>query len=137
MFRPLLVCLAALLAAPLAAQEFTTAAEVRPILNMQKDSWVAVREYDGRDLVYFTAVLAWRCGLDAVHYGLNGAPPETALDMEPCHIDTAAPNAITGDVHPIYIEAPLGSVEAIRLRLTYDDGTIDEATYAREEVLMP
>ncbi|SNS52418.1 hypothetical protein [Tropicimonas sediminicola] len=137
MIRPALACLAALLATPLAAEDFTTAAEVRPILNMQRASWIAVREYDGQDLVYFTSVLAWRCGLESVHYGFNDAPAETPLEMEPCHTDTATPNAITGDAHPIYVTAPLGSVETIRLRLTYDDGMTDEASYARKDVLMP
>ncbi|PRY24970.1 hypothetical protein CLV78_102144 [Aliiruegeria haliotis] len=131
-----LICLG-LGATPVAAQNFTTAAEVKPILGMQKDRWVAVREFDGQDLVYFTAVLSWRCGLDGIFYGLNGAAPEVALDMEPCHEGTPAPNALTGEGHEIYITAPLGSVESISLRLVFDDGTTEEGRWDRAAVLMP
>ncbi|MGD9918989.1 MAG: hypothetical protein AB7U46_13300 [Paenirhodobacter sp.] len=118
-----------------AAQQFTTAAEVRPILGATKASWVALREYDGQDLIYFTQILSWRCGLTAVGYGFNGAEPTTLLPMEPCHEGTASPNAITGDA--IYLRQPPGSVQSLRVRIVYDDGTTEEASYARAQVLMP
>ena len=89
-----LAILFALLAHPLLAQSMTTAAEIRPILTATKPQWVAVREYDGKDLVYFTNLLAWRCGVTSVSYGLNGAAPETVLPMEPCYEAEATPNAL-------------------------------------------
>lgn len=119
------------------AQGFTTAAEVRPILEATKPSWVAVREYDGHDLVYFTQVLSWRCGLEAIRYGLNGAPAETRLDMEPCHEDTAAPNALTMESGTVYLTESLQSVQSIALQLVLDDGTVLEGSFERKSVLMP
>jgi len=118
-----------------AAQQFTTAAEVRPILQATKGAWVAVREYDGQDLVYFTQLLSWRCGLSEIRYGLNGAPAETLFPMEPCYEGTTAPNAVKSD--DIYLRAPLGSVQGIALQITYDDGTTEAASFARAQVLMP
>lgn len=122
------------LSGPLIAQEFTLAAEVRPILAMTRANWVSLREYDGADLVYFTHLLAWRCGLTEIRYGLNGAAPSTVFAMEPCHDGTAQPNAITADT--IFVRQPLGSVQAVSVQLTYDDGAVEQADFLRAQVLM-
>ncbi len=122
----------------IATGRFTTTVEVKPILTATKPQWVAVREYEGQDLLYFTNLLAWRCGLWEVRYGLNGASPETVLPIEPCYEDTAQPNALVDPVgYPIWVEAPLGSIESIDIEIDYDDGTMDAAVFARQLVLMP
>ena len=64
--------------------QYTTAAEVRPILGMTKQSWAAVRLYEGQDLVYFTHLLSWRCGLWSIRWGVNGAPATNEVPLEPC-----------------------------------------------------
>lgn len=118
--------------------KFTTAGEVRMILDMTKPQWIAIRPYEGQDLLYFTQLASWRCGLWDVHYGVNGAPPETPFDLEPCHDDSPTPNAMTQieDFLP-YITFPLDSLEQVEVRVTYDDGSTDTATYERSAVLMP
>lgn len=119
------------------AENFTTAAEVRPILEATKASWVAVREFDGKDLLYFTQVLSWRCGLSEIRYGLNGAAATEVLAMEPCHKDTAAPNALTMDSGTIYLSLPLQSVQSVVVQLYLNDGAVMDAQYERKSVLMP
>ncbi len=118
--------------------QFTTATEVKPILTATKPAWVAVRDYDGHDLLYFTNLLAWRCGLWEVSYGLNGAEPTEPMVLEPCHADTAQPNAMTQieDFLP-YLTFDPGSVSSVTVRIAYDDGTTDTATYDRKAILMP
>lgn len=124
-----------LFAGPALTQPMTTAPEIRPILEATQGSWVALREYEGQDLLYFTHLLSWRCGLNQIRYGLNGAAPETVFEMEPCHLDTAQPNAITGPA--IYLTEPLGSVDAVSVEITYDDGAVARMDYARKAILMP
>lgn len=115
----------------------TSAIEIRMIMDVTKPNWIVVREWDGQDLVYFTQVLAWRCGLWAIRYGVNGAPPDTTLPMEPCYEDTASPNAMSDTSFLPYVAFPLGSVESVSVEIVYDDGTRDTHSVTRAEVLMP
>ena len=125
-------------AAPVWAENFTTTAEVKPILTATKPQWIAVREYDGKDLLYFTNLLAWRCALTAVSYGVNGAAAETPLVMEPCYETEPTPNALKMDQGVLpYIEAGLGSIATVSVAITWDDGTTDQAEYVRADVMTP
>ena len=116
--------------------KFTTATEVKPILSMTKQSWVAVRDYDGQDFVYFTNLLAWRCGLLTVQYAVNDGPLEW-LHYEPCYDDEATPNALKMEGFVPYIILPQGSVESLRVVVEFDDLSSDEVTVSRKDVLMP
>ncbi|MYM54594.1 hypothetical protein [Thalassovita mangrovi] len=116
--------------------KFTTAQEVRPILGMTKANWIAVREYDGQDIVYFTQLLSWRCGLNAIRYSFNDGPIQV-YPLPPCHDDTASPNALIDDeAMPIMGLAP-GSVQKVYVEIFYDDMTTDSASFERKAVLMP
>ena len=115
---------------------FTTAAEVRPILNATRGNWIAVREYDGRDFLYVTHLWSWRCGLAAMAIAVNDAPMQN-LPMPPCHDSLPTPNAILeGDPQP-YLTFDLGSVERIRVQLVYDDLGMALEEFLRSDVLIP
>ncbi len=130
------VALVCLMAGGAAAQTFMTAAEVKPILTATKPNWIAVREYDGRDLLYFTNLLAWRCGVSAVTYSVNGGGL-VALEMEPCHEDTAQPNALLMETIQPYVTLPLSSVDTVHVTVTFDDDTTEVGDYERKAVLTP
>ena len=118
------------------AQNFTTADEVRPILDATKNNWVAVREYDGKDLLYFTHLLAWRCGLDQIFYTLNGGV-ERPFDAEPCYENEPQPNAIKVEDKLPYLAFDLGSVDIVSVRVVYDDGKEAMNSYERAEIMTP
>ncbi len=128
------IILALLLAAsPVAAQNFTTAAEVKPIVGAIKGQWIAVRLWDGQDLLYFTNLLSWRCGLDKIEYAVNGGETQPYA-AEPCYEGEAAPNALkVEDILP-YLTFDPNSIKTIDVTVTYDDGTQDSASYARAAV---
>ena len=125
----------AVVATPAMAQHLTTAAEVKPILSHTKNRWVSVREYDGRDLLYFTNLLAFRCGIDRISYAVNGGG-ETVLDAEPCYTDEAVPNAQKAEGYLPFLSFPMGSVSAVSVTVTYDDGSTDNASYQRGAILI-
>jgi len=130
-----IACLGLALASPAGAQQFTTAAEVRPMLEAIRTRWIAVREYDGQDLLYFTNLLAWRCGLEEIYYSVNG-DAEVRWDGEPCYDDEAVPNA-QKDVEKLpYVGFPLGSVNSVSVRIEYDDGGTDSQGFVRSDILI-
>ncbi|SMX49532.1 hypothetical protein [Maliponia aquimaris] len=119
-----------------ATGRFLTALEIKPIMEATRANWIAVREYDGQDLVYVTHVWSWRCGLVALHIGINGADPEP-WPLPACHEDTNAPNAILdGDGLP-YRSFPLGAIDTVTVELVYDDLTTERVTFNRKGALMP
>ena len=115
--------------------KFTTAAEVRPIIEATRGNWVAVREYEGQDLLYLTHLLSWRCGMHQVRVGVNGGAMEVWA-MPPCQAETASPNAITADA-VIYRSFGLGEIESIAVEILYDDLGTAEGAFGQKEVLLP
>ncbi|KPQ20688.1 MAG: hypothetical protein HLUCCA24_01900 [Rhodobacteraceae bacterium HLUCCA24] len=114
---------------------FTTALEVRPILTATQANWVAVREFDGADLVYVTQILAWRCGLLRLRWGVNGEGMQN-WPLPPCEEASAQPNALPANALP-YVRLPRGSVRTVEVEIVYDDLTEDGASFDRAAVLMP
>jgi len=115
---------------------FTTAAEVRPILNATRGNWVAVREYGGKDHVYVTHLWSWRCGLAAMAIAVNDAPLRD-WPLPPCHKTLATPNAVLDDDPLPYLTFEPGSVQSVQIQLVYDDLGMDAARFARGDVLIP
>lgn len=115
--------------------KFLTATEVRPILDATRTSWVAVREFNGQDLVYFTHLISWRCGLFEVSYSLNGA--ETQLFPLPdCAKDGSNALMVPEDA-VVYLVAPLQSVRTVDVTLLYDDLSTETVHFERAEILTP
>ncbi|WP_418591882.1 hypothetical protein [Ponticoccus sp. (in: a-proteobacteria)] len=119
-----------------ATGRFTTAVEVKPIMAATRANWIAVREFNGQDLVYVTHIWSWRCGLVALHYGVNGAAPEP-WPLPDCHEETNAPNAMLPDDGLPYRGYPLGSIETVTVELIFDDLTVERATFNRQGAMIP
>lgn len=116
--------------------KFTTATEVKPIIAMTESSWVAVREWEGQDLIYVTHLWAWRCGLAQMEVSINDSAFEI-WPLPPCHVDTAQPNGITDSDGAPYRTFDLNSVQNLSVKLTFDDLTTQEASFERKAVLLP
>lgn len=125
------ILILALLTTPAQAQNFTTQAEVQPILEITRAHWVGIGTATGRDLLYFTHLLSWRCGVAEIRYGLNGAAPETLLQMEPCHRETNQPNAIR---ELPFIGFALDEIAAVSVRVVFPDGAEMVQEFTRPEI---
>ncbi|WP_319826493.1 hypothetical protein [Thalassovita sp.] len=122
--------------APPPSGQYTTAAEVRPIMEATRGQWIAVREYDGQDIIYFTQLLSWRCGLSAIRYSVNGGPMQQ-YPLPPCHEDMAQPNVLLDNEAMPIMGLPPKSVQTVDVEVFYDDTGIDSASYRRNQVLIP
>lgn len=116
--------------------KFTTAIEVKPILQATRGNWVAVREYDGSDLLYVTHLWSWRCGLKAMAISINDEPLQN-WPLPPCHEKFASPNALLEDDPLPFLKLKLGGVQKIKIQIVYDDLSTDVAEFKRSDVLMP
>lgn len=123
---------ALLIAAPATAQNFTTAAEVQPILEATKANWIAVRKWEGQDLLYFTHLEAWRCGLTSVSFSINDTPPRP-YPLAPCDETSAQPNALPDGTLP-YRAFPLDSIQIINVEIIYDNGAKSNQGFERSAV---
>ncbi|MBI1494416.1 MULTISPECIES: hypothetical protein [Rhodobacterales] len=132
MRRILAVLFLSALAFPAAADNFTTAGEVRPILTATRSGWVSLRESGGQDVLDFQQIAAWRCGLRAVHYRVNSGG-EQALAMESCYEGDPRPNAIR-DTSRWMMGHGGGSVQSVSVRIIYDDGREDSVQLSRAQM---
>ncbi|MHA1164350.1 MAG: hypothetical protein ACTSP0_02060 [Alphaproteobacteria bacterium] len=89
------------------------------ILGLTKGSWAYFREYNGRLLIYFTHLEAYRCGISKVRYSLNSDALDREWKLQPC--DPKAPHNITTDKP--YLTLPLGTASLIAVQLTFNDGS--------------
>ncbi|MDO9524280.1 MAG: hypothetical protein Q7J57_01855 [Gemmobacter sp.] len=127
------VCLG--LPLPASAQNFTTAAEVKPILEATRSAWIALRPWEGQELLYFTHLESWRCGVAEVRFSVNSSATTRVWPMDPCYEGTAQPNAIGADRKP-YTELPADLAETVSVLVVLKDGTELRQDYTRAQILM-
>lgn len=117
--------------------KFTTAAEVSQILDLTKGNWAAVREYNGQDIVYFSQILSWRCGLKAMKYSINEEPLKD-LELPPCHMKFQQPNVLLDDEVLVGVHYfDLNSVKSVRVDLLLDNLAVQSVTLLRENIMIP
>ena len=115
----------------LAQTKFVTAGQIKPILTATKGNWIALRQYEGQDLLYFTHLLYWVTGVQTCALPIFNDWP-----LGSCDEDLPNPNVLAED-QKIYTAFPLGSVQTVTVRITYDDETTDENRYERKSVMIP
>lgn len=96
--------------------------QIKNIINLTKGQWVAYRDWDGKQLIYFTHLESWKCGISQVKFGLNGDAPNQVWNLDEC--DISSPNVVTKDM-PYLVFEP-NQVQLISLQLTFDDGSQTE-----------
>lgn len=95
-------------------------AATKKILEFTENNWVAFRNYNGRQLIYFTHLTVYRCDIKTVRYSLASDRLDQIYQMPPCN--PQSPNTIP-DGHLPYLSLPLGSASEIYVQVTFKDGS--------------
>ena len=96
--------------------------EHKRMLEMTWTSWILIQQNPGNEaqqLIYFTGMVSWRCGIGKAMYGFNGEGLNTELKFPPC--EEKDPMAIPPDFMP-FMESPPG-LQTMQVQVTYKDGT--------------
>jgi len=99
--------------------------QMKKILNMTQNSWVSFRDFNGKQLIYFTHLEAYTCGIKEVHYSLNSDDLDKVWELQSCES-----KGISGiKKNMIYLTLPLGTAKSIAVQLLFADGTKSEVIH--------
>ncbi|MEM9726137.1 MAG: hypothetical protein AAF909_11820 [Pseudomonadota bacterium] len=103
-----------------AADAFVAGA--KQVLEGLTQTWVEDRAWDGAQLVYFTHLISYGCGLEKIQYGVERETPDQTFPLGPC--DPRNPYAV-GENQEIYLtfDPP---VSHLTVQLTYANGERSE-----------
>ena len=59
-------------------------AMVKQALKLSKTQWIQFRNYNGRQLVYFTLFVTYKCGLKEIRYSVNSADLGKQFPLPEC-----------------------------------------------------
>jgi hypothetical protein len=104
---------------------------VKAILESQSDMWVDILTEAGEDLVSFRPLVGWRCDLNSVKYGFNGDDAVNTFEMAPC-----GGTGLESEDYLLHVTATAGSVNSIKVLITYEDGSQSDSTMDRNDILV-
>ena len=96
--------------------------QMKQILNMTQSNWVSFRDFNGKQLIYFTHLESYTCGIKEVRYSINSDDLDKVWELQIC--DTKNPMAVTKDT--VYLTMPLGTAKSIAVQVIFTDGTMSE-----------
>lgn len=96
----------------------------RTALGATSDQWVAFRNYNDRQWIYFTGIVTWHCALKQINYSINSEALDQIFPLPDCNAQT--PYSVDPESNPIYINMKLGDAQSVSVQITFADGTKSE-----------
>lgn len=95
-------------------------AQVKAIMQQTRSNWLSFRNYGGRQLIYFSHIISWHCGISEIRYSINSTALDRRFPVPKCN--PALPNNIaSGD--KIYLDLPPASARTVSVQIVYEDGS--------------
>ena len=127
-----LACLAlfGLLASPPASSQDTAIplATVKAAINATTANWIAFRNFNGKQLLYFTQLLTWKCGLREIRYAINSSHISETWPLPVCNPQN--PYHLDPEKAEIYKSFALDSIKFVSVQVVFaDDVATEVMTY--------
>ena len=99
--------------------------QIKQVLNMTKNSWVSFRDFNGKQLIYFTHLESYTCGIKQVRYSINTDALDKTWELHTCN--PKDPLKITKEI--IYMTLPLGTAKSVAVQVTFTDGSESDVVH--------
>ena len=122
---------------PAFAQDATDEEEYKPVLPdvaiykamldaNKTTGWIQFRNYDDKQLIYFTALQTMHCRLSEIRYSVNSDTLDKRFPLGKCNpqIPFNLPDSNTNEY--IYISLPAGEAKTLAIQAVWDDGAGSE-----------
>lgn len=92
----------------------------------KKTGWVSFRNFNGKQLLYFSALQTLHCRLREIRYSINSDDLDKRFELVLCNPYT--PFSLPSDVtnKNLLLEFPLGSVKYVAVQVLWKDGRESE-----------
>ena len=88
----------------------------------EQTGWVQFRNYNGKQLIYFTALQTMHCRLKEIRYSLNSDALDKRFDIVKCNPQNPFALPPKSGLKDILISHPLGTVKTIAVQVVWEDG---------------
>lgn len=122
---------------PAMAQQASDEEEYKPVLPdvaiykamldaNKQTGWIQFRNYDNKQLIYFTALQTMHCRLSEIRYSINSDTLDKRFPLGACNpqIPFNLPDSDTNEY--IYISLPAGEAKTLAIQAVWDDGAGSE-----------
>ncbi len=133
----LVLAITGTLSLPAFAQEADDEEEYKPVLPdvaiykamldaNKTTGWIQFRNYDDKQLIYFTALQTMHCRLSEIRYSVNSDTLDKRFPLGKCNpqIPFNLPDSSTNEY--IYISLPAGEAKTLAIQAVWDDGAGSE-----------
>ncbi len=92
----------------------------------KEPGWVQFRNYDDKQLVYFTALQTLHCRLSEIRYSINSKDLDQRFDLVKCNPQQPFNLPPDSGAEDILISLGLGSASTVAVQVVWEDGSESE-----------
>ena len=96
------------------------------LASARQTGWVQFREWDGRQLVYFSHLVTLHCRLAEIRYSINSTALDQRFAMPQCNPQLPLSLPADAGLEAIAISLAPGEAETVAVQVVWEDGAESE-----------